>query len=318
MKNQSRFHTRRDSTCSMFDILSISLGFWEDLSEIGCWLVLIGVIGESTELLEKFGVLPKSLQRFALKIEATFWTILCVGLTLEIAGSHMANNVSSRQNALLTQQAAQSYKEAEEAKLKSAQLELTVEELRQKNNELESQAEPRTLKWPEAIKTLQQFAGMRAIIFCNEGDSESREIAGAIALVLTTDHWSVTAEYFPLQAPGVGIGVSPGLAVPQELLNAQKALQSELIASEVWVPDYTSVPLNLSYKGIVIEVGRKPSLEEAKLLKVEDEMISPDHPLTSQEGIDLNSQFSQLLTAERMKHGMTVENYIPPSAFPAQ
>ena len=116
----------------MFDILSISLGFWEDLSEIGCWLVLIGVIGESTELLEKLGVLPKSLQRFALKIEATFWTILCVGLTLEIAGSHMANNVSSRQNALLTQQAAQSYKEAEEAKLKSAQLELTVEELRKK------------------------------------------------------------------------------------------------------------------------------------------------------------------------------------------
>lgn len=149
----------------MTDLDSDSLKFWQSFSEWGFCLVIVGVFGESVDLIAKWLIrcrkrrLPKRVDKWMLPLESVFWIILCVGLAMEFLGGHKAMLIADRQNAILTAKAEQAGKEAAEANKQAAasneragkaiefsseiastnaQLSLQTEFLRSKNLELEA------------------------------------------------------------------------------------------------------------------------------------------------------------------------------------
>jgi hypothetical protein len=135
-----------------------SLKFWQSFSEWGFWLVIVGVFGESVDLVAKWLVrcrkkrLPKRVDRWMLPLESFFWIILCVGLAMEFLGGHKAMLIAGQQNAILTNKAEQAGKDAADARLEVARITQTnlslvnsIEQLRSTNLWWQAKLQPRTI-----------------------------------------------------------------------------------------------------------------------------------------------------------------------------
>jgi len=121
-----------------------SLEFWQTFSEVGFWLVIFGVFGESTELIAKWAVrcrkkrLPKRLERSLLPLESIFWIILCIGLAVEFFGGRKASVLANSENTRLNRESA-------DMRARAAGLEATNLVLRSKVLELEASVQPRMI-----------------------------------------------------------------------------------------------------------------------------------------------------------------------------
>src|ERR1041384_5693929 len=96
---------------------------WELLAEIGCVAVIVGVIGESSELFIKwaerrrfrrffakfirrtFVRIVKSLSPILLPVETGFFILLVAGLAAELLGTHMSSVIANRENSRLNKEA---------------------------------------------------------------------------------------------------------------------------------------------------------------------------------------------------------------------
>ena len=137
----------------MIPLAASSLKFWESFSEFGFILVIIGVVGEVSELAVKWverrrgRSIPKKEIRWLLPVETLFFAVLVVGLSMEFLGSHNATRIADAENARLSEigdkakeAASQANQAAEKAKADRASIELQVERFRQTNLVLQTKA----------------------------------------------------------------------------------------------------------------------------------------------------------------------------------
>jgi hypothetical protein len=212
----------------MISLDSDSLKFWQSFAEWGFGLVIVGVFGESVDLVAKWVVrcrkrrLPKQVDRWMLPLESSFWIILCVGLAMEFLGGHKAMLIADRQNAILTDKAEQAGKDAEQAKERASKLDLVrveleekVEELRKKNDEFEAQQLPRLIEQIRTVDRLKQFSGIKAAIIAANDGGDSVRTAAQISSILHSANWDVGDIIFTF-AP-VPSGISTGICSTNEL-----------------------------------------------------------------------------------------------------
>jgi hypothetical protein len=142
---------------------SSSLKFWEFVSELGFLAVIVGVIGESAELVVKWGrkrrlrkwlnkhirrqlvFLVKTVDPRLLPVETAFFIVLVIGLAAEFLGSHMAMQIADRESARLNAEAGQARKDAGAAIERAANVESTNLVLRAKVAQLELKLQPRRI-----------------------------------------------------------------------------------------------------------------------------------------------------------------------------
>ena len=98
------------------------LKYWQSYSEWGFRLVIMGVVGESIDLIAKWLArcrkqpVRESVEKWLLlPLETVFWIILCVGLAMEFPGGNEAMLISNRINAVLEDKAAAANLEAKRA-----------------------------------------------------------------------------------------------------------------------------------------------------------------------------------------------------------
>jgi len=117
----------------MSAIDSESLNSFEWLADFGTWLVIIGVAGEGVEIVlkvlqhkltnEKFLAWCKN-HEFSIEIwGALFWLMVVIGLAVEFRYGHKAKTITDRENARLTQNAAELNLKSEVFRLKANTLE---------------------------------------------------------------------------------------------------------------------------------------------------------------------------------------------------
>ncbi len=94
------------------------LKFWEFVSEFGFIMVIVGVVGEGTELVVEWverrkgkATAPKK-PGWLLPVETFSFAILVVGLAMEFLGSHNAMRIADAENAKLNLEAKQAGKNA--------------------------------------------------------------------------------------------------------------------------------------------------------------------------------------------------------------
>src|SRR6266496_2534566 len=81
-----------------------SLRFWTVFGEIGFVLVIVGVVGESAELLAKLAAwrfrkhISEKGERFLLVTEVCFWAMLVIGLAMEFSGGIKVRIISAKEN----------------------------------------------------------------------------------------------------------------------------------------------------------------------------------------------------------------------------
>jgi hypothetical protein len=91
----------------MIDLESASLKVWEFVAAVGFVAVIIGVAGESAELIARWVErcrgkrLPKKIRRWILPVETIFFSLLVLGLAVEFFGSQKAQQIADRQNSIL-------------------------------------------------------------------------------------------------------------------------------------------------------------------------------------------------------------------------
>jgi hypothetical protein len=192
---------------------SASLKYWESLAEWGFRLVIIGVVGESLELITKweeseafrkwFGDRfdEKNLKRFVwfckiirpkrLPVESIFFGVVVIGLAMEFIGSQNATRISDAENMRLNGLYSDEYSN-------SVTLASRVEELRKKNNGLElamaSPVPPRLFSdfeigWELSISRSGKLFRQANIIF--ESDIECSNMASQIGIILQYSKWRV-------------------------------------------------------------------------------------------------------------------------------
>jgi len=218
----------------------MSLESWEVFSEIGFWLVILGVVGESVELLEKFGVLPRTLKNWAPRLELIFWMILVVGLAMELIGSHNARIISSRQNAVLE-------KEAADASLEAGRLKALVS--------WRDIPDDKRVEFKAAVK---DFPKGKVIVESLASDAEGTNFAKQIADMLTQAGYAVSENlssmtFFGTLPIGVKLRVKSREQTPIFAAGLQHALRDIGIDAPATVGG-PEVDVDL----LVITVGAKP------------------------------------------------------------
>ncbi len=177
-----------------------------------------------------------------------------------IADAELAQ--ASKDAALAIQQAAASNKEAANARLETARL--------------EKQLSPRFIAdQPGMATNLSKYEGTRAVIFC---DTESRSLGlgSEILTVLQWAHWKV--DFIPTSVipSGVRIGKSPPYGAAGWVnVDEVKTLLAELKRSAIESSPFATIDRAATFRGIVIEVGPKPSIEEAELIDLENKVFDP-------------------------------------------
>jgi hypothetical protein len=125
--------------------LSSSLDVWIHFAEFGCVVVIIGILGESVELLAKLGkrkdfkkwfserLSPNLLSPFVkltlpekLWIEGISLILVAIGLLIEVVASHVVYGISDLQNLELKQEAGKAMISAAYSESNSAQVLLQV------------------------------------------------------------------------------------------------------------------------------------------------------------------------------------------------
>jgi hypothetical protein len=125
--------------------LSSSLNGWIHFAEFGCIVVIVGILGESVELVAKLGkrkdfikwfsgrLNPRLLAPFVkltipdkLWIEGISLILVAVGLLIEVIASHVVYGISDLQNAELKQEAGDAMTSAAHSESNSAQVLLQV------------------------------------------------------------------------------------------------------------------------------------------------------------------------------------------------
>jgi len=179
----------------MTDLDASSLKFWESFSEFGFWLVIIGVFGESVDLLSKWVVrrrktpLPEKIEKWLLPVESFFWVILCIGLAMEFRGGHNAKQIADRENARLNGEAGQARKDAAVAMKQAEEIRHVNLDLQVKLLEVERKTGPRTILpdnasiFRELVKN-QPKGGLEFIVVTTAGNSESVDFATALSNLL--------------------------------------------------------------------------------------------------------------------------------------
>lgn len=123
---------------------SASLRFWTNFEEIGFWLVIIGVFGESVELMTKLAAwrfkkhFTERAHRWLLIIEVVFWLLLIIGLGMEFLGGHRARIISEAENTRLNVLAGQLNDRASSNDLARLRLEKELLQLKQTSEQTRS------------------------------------------------------------------------------------------------------------------------------------------------------------------------------------
>jgi hypothetical protein len=173
--------------------------FWTRISEIGFILVIVGVVGESIELLSRLvGWWAKMhfserAHRWMLVIEFVFWGLLVVGLATEFLGAHKAQEVAERINSRLNKDAAEATKLAAEANQEAARNGLARVQIEKQLLELQAATQWRTITLAQEFDlflTLKQLPGMsmpyrhEVVVDVLETDFEAVAFAKKIVLIL--------------------------------------------------------------------------------------------------------------------------------------
>jgi len=99
---------------------------------------------------------------------------------------------------------------------------------------------------------------------------------------------------------------------------ANKILVDELNLSDVVATPFAVIPPKVTFRGMVVQVGRKPSPDEAEQFAIMNKMIDENSPTTGHEWDNL---FNRLMEINRKKYGssggsFTEGGFIPSEAYP--
>lgn len=215
-------------------------------------MVIVGVLGESAELLVKWGRKRRFRKRLndvnrrrlvgfvkvarpkLLPVETVFFTVLVIGLAIEFLGSHTATRIADRENVRLKLKAEQAGKDAALANINlqflwndnlelqetveglrsnNLGLQKQVEELRSNNIALEAQSSPRMMEQHRLVAAIQQFSGVKVIIISAIG-GDCTDTASQIANALNSAKWNAEP-IIPTFKP-VPSGISVGICSTNE------------------------------------------------------------------------------------------------------
>jgi len=158
------------------------LKFWEFVSEFGFIMVIVGVVGEGTELVVKWierrkgkATAPTKV-RWLLPVETLSFAILVVGLGMEFLGSHNAMRIADAQNVRLNGLASA-------ANERAANTESNNLVLRSNVVALELKIQPRTItgiQQEKFIKLLTNVPKCPIRIHCGNVDNETKIYASQL------------------------------------------------------------------------------------------------------------------------------------------
>lgn len=184
---------------------SSALSAWGALADLGCFLVIVGIVGESAELLVKWGkkkrfrdgfslrfdeknrrklvLLIKVIKPKILPVETVFVGMVVTGLAIEFLGTHKANGILYKNNSdlvatntIISLQVAVLNKEAADERSKAVALEQQIQNSDAKNwpvYELKADVKLRVLLIHEYLAPPSDFS---ASVDISESSSHFRKI----------------------------------------------------------------------------------------------------------------------------------------------
>jgi hypothetical protein len=284
---------------------SASLPYWEALEIVSLFVVWVGVFGEYKSEREKSPFNPTNFLALESKKEGhkKFWGwVLISGLALEAVASIFVLVISNKEIAGLN-------KEAADERLKAAQL--------------EAQLTPRILKFPDSVSArLSRYSGTRAILFCSK-ESRDEFIGQQIFFALKDAGWNVDIIGTEVMTPGVAVTCFPfpglGHGLPKQSdINAETSLFEELTNSDIKTsvnPILFDLDPSITFKGVVIQVGPKPTPVEAQLIDF-DNFFEFNH--SADERQKMAKRQMEIVTNIIFSRG-PIENFtIPAKEYPPQ
>lgn len=263
---------------------SFWLFVWETIATIGIIVVILGIIGEGSELVSKWAlklkykkrqdelddgsrwflaVLLKFIRPRILEVETFAFAMVIVGLMAEFWGGHKAQGILDENNSQLNLQSAQ-------LNSTNKQLSLRIEELRKANDDLEYKNSQRLYVDQEsAAERLKKFSGTPVVVI-SQNDRECIKTARQISWVLDLAKWNrlEPTRILPPHSElfeGIKIAVNDaGIDRTNFEFEAQnqavKLLVKELLKSEMEAgPTAANWFTNFPRGFVIVQVGHKPS-----------------------------------------------------------
>jgi hypothetical protein len=199
---------------------SFWLIFWESIATIGIVVVIIGIIGEGSELLVKWAidkkyrklqrelddgfrwilaVLMKFIRPRKLEVETFAFALVVLGLVVEFWGGHKSQQILDRNNAALNKEAGEARQAAGQANERAASIERAAVEM-------ERQSAPRRLtpkKMESLTKRLSEFSNSLVTeIVIPPDNEECSKYADDFDIALQKAKWpTLRTERPPLRLP---------------------------------------------------------------------------------------------------------------------